>query len=96
MIHPSKVLKESIVTEKATALSANSNQYTFEVYPEVDKKDVAAAVAQLFKVEVVRVNIINTKPVAKRSRYNRNQMGCKRSVKKAIVTLKQGDSIELV
>ncbi|MEQ9823378.1 MAG: 50S ribosomal protein L23 [Puniceicoccaceae bacterium] len=96
MINASKVLKESIVTEKATALSANNNQYSFEVYPDADKKDVAAAVEQLFKVEVVRVNILNTKSVKKRSRYNRNQMGTKRGMKKAIVTLKQGSAIELV
>lgn len=96
MINPSKVLKESIVTEKATALSANNNQYSFEVYPEVDKKEVAAAVEQMFKVKVVRVNIMNTKSIQKRSRYNRNQMGTKRGMKKAIVTLKQGDAIELV
>jgi len=96
MINPSKVLKESIVTEKATTLSAHNNQYSFEVYPDADKKDVAAAVEQLFKVEVIRVNILNRKSVAKRSRYNRNQMGTKRGIKKAIVTLKQGDAIELV
>lgn len=96
MINPSKILKESIVTEKATTLSANNNQYSFEVYPDADKKDVAAAVEQLFKVDVVRVNILNKKSVKKRSRYNRNQMGTKRGLKKAIVTLKAGDAIELV
>ena len=96
MINPSKVLKESIVTEKATSLSAHSNQYSFEVYPDSDKKQVAAAVEQLFKVNVVRVNILNKKSVMKRSRFNRNQMGTKRGYKKAIVTLKQGDAIEMV
>ncbi len=96
MISPAKVLKESIVTEKATTLSANNNQYSFEVYPEADKKDVAAAVEQLFKVEVVRVNILNKKSVKKRSRGRSNQMGTKRGLKKAIVTLKAGDAIELV
>jgi len=96
MINPSDILKESIVTEKAATLSANHNQYSFEVYPDADKKQVAAAVEQLFKVSVVRVNIQNKKSIAKRSRMNRNQMGTKRGYKKAIVTLKQGDAIELV
>ena len=96
MINPSKVLKESVVTEKAASLSANHNQYSFEVYPDADKKQVAAAVTELFKVEVVRVNIMNKKSVQKRSRYQRNQMGTKRGYKRAIVTLKQGDAIELV
>jgi len=96
MINPSKIIKESIVTEKATSLSAHNNQYSFEVYPDADKKEVAAAIEQLFKVEVVRVNILNKKSVLKRSRYNRNQMGTKSGMKKAIVTLKQGNTIELV
>jgi large subunit ribosomal protein L23 len=96
MINPAKVLKESIVTEKATGLSANHNQYSFEVYPDADKKTVAAAIEQMFKVDVVRVNILNKKSIQKRSRFNRNQMGTKRGYKKAIVTLKQGDAIELV
>ena len=96
MINPSKVLKESIVTEKATALSANHNKYSFEVYPGADKKEIAEAVEQMFKVEVVRVNIQNKKPVHKRSRFQRNQVGTKRGMKKAIVTLKQGDAIELI
>jgi large subunit ribosomal protein L23 len=96
MINPSKVLKESIVTEKATALSSHINQYSFKVYPDADKKQVAAAIEQMFKVDVVRVNILNKKAVTKRSRFNRNQMGTKGGYKKAIVTLKQGDTIELV
>lgn len=96
MINPSKILKESIVTEKAATLSANHNQYSFEVYPDADKKDVAAAIEQMFKVNVLRVNILNKKSIQKRSRMNRNQMGTKRGYKKAIVTLKQGDTIELI
>ncbi len=96
MINPAKILKESIVTEKATQLSANNNQYSFEVYPDADKKQIAEAVENLFKVEVVRVNVFNKKSVKKRSRMNRNQMGVKRGMKKAIVTVKQGDAIELV
>jgi large subunit ribosomal protein L23 len=95
MINPSSILKESIVTEKATVLSSNRNQYSFEVFRDADKKDVAAAVEQMFKVSVTRVNIINTKPVAKRNRQVPNQMGKKPARKKAIVTLKQGDAIEL-
>jgi large subunit ribosomal protein L23 len=96
MINPSNILKESIVTEKATSLSAHSNQYSFEVYPDADKKQVAAAIEQMFKVNVVRVNILNKKSVKKRSRFVRGQMGTKRGYKKAIVTLKQGDAIEMV
>jgi large subunit ribosomal protein L23 len=96
MINPVQILKESMVTEKAASLAANRNQYTFEVFPDADKKQVAAAIEQLFKVSVVRVNILNTKPVFKMSRQARGQMGKKAAKKKAIVTLKQGDAIELV
>lgn len=96
MINASKILKESVVTEKATTLNANLNQYSFEVYPDADKKQIAEAIEETFKVSVVRVNVMNKKSVQKRSRYNRNQMGTKKGMKKAIVTLKQGDAIELV
>lgn len=94
MINPAKVLKESILSEKATRLSSHSNQYTFEVYPDADRKEVAEAVEQLYKVKVTRVNILNTKPLIKLNRMNRKRVA-KSAAKKAIVTLKQGDTIEM-
>lgn len=96
MKHPNSIIKEFRVTEKATELSANFNQYTFEVDPRVSRTEVAQAVKDAFDVTVTRVNILNTKGKAKRDRQMRGRYGRTAKTKKAIVTLKAGDKIELV
>ena len=96
MIEPFKILKESRVTEKATNLTANLNQYTFEVYPRANRTHVKQAVEQVFKVEVAKVNVLNVKPRQKANRMRRNQPGHIAGMKKAVVTLKEGNSIEMV
>lgn len=96
MIIADKILREYRVTEKAADLAANLNQYTFEVAPEANRKEVARAVAKLFNVEVLKVNILNKKPKLKVDRMRRGRPGTKGGHKKAIVTLKEGDAIELV
>ena len=95
MLPPEKVIKEYRITEKATTLAANHNQYTFEVYPAVNRIEVAQAVETLFKVKVARVNILNQKGKLKRSRSGRGAGGRTAQVKKAIVTLCEGNAIEL-
>lgn len=89
------VLKRPLVSEK-TAAFAEENKYVFEIYPCADRKDVAAAVEALFKVKVTRVNILNAKGKQKLSRVKRGQVVKAPDVKKAIVTLKEGDKIELI
>lgn len=96
MISADKILLEYRVTEKAANLAANHNQYTFEVAPTSNRKEVARAVAKVFNVEVTNVNIINKKPKRKTDRTRKGRPGSKGGHKKAIVTLKQGDSIALV
>jgi large subunit ribosomal protein L23 len=96
MIEPSKVLKESRVTEKATTLTANLNQYTFEVFPDATRTHVKQAVEQVFKVEVSKVNVMNVKPRSRPDRQRRNRPGKVSGMKKAIVTLKEGSSIEMI
>jgi|TARA_B100001093_G_C26653348_1_gene938491 large subunit ribosomal protein L23 len=96
MIIADKILLEYRVTEKAANLSANFNQYTFEVAPNANRIEVARAVAKVFDVEVVKVNILNKKPKRKVDRSRRGKAGTKGGHKKAIVTLKEGDKIELV
>lgn len=96
MIIADKILLEYRVTEKAANLSANFNQYTFEVSPNSNRIEVARAVAKVFDVEVVKVNILNKKPKRKVDRSRRGKAGTKGGHKKAIVTLKEGDKIELV
>lgn len=96
MIYADKILREYRVTEKAADLAANLNQYTFEVAPTANRKEVARAVAKVFNVEVTKVNILNKKPKTKVDRTRRGRPGTKGGHKKAIVTLKDGDAIELV
>jgi large subunit ribosomal protein L23 len=89
-----KVLKHVRLTEKSNKQSADLGQYTFEVYPDATKHNVAAAVEETFKVTVRRVNIQNYRGKNKKSRTGRPTVGS--DYKKAIVTLKTGDKIELV
>jgi large subunit ribosomal protein L23 len=89
-----QVLKLVRLTEKANTQSANLGQYSFEVAPSATKAAIAEAVEQTFKVTVRRVNVLNYLGKATRSRQGRP--GKKSDYKKAIVTLKAGDKIELV
>jgi large subunit ribosomal protein L23 len=89
-----QVLKHVRLTEKSNKQSADLGQYTFEVYPDATKHTVAAAVEEIFKVTVRRVNIQNYRGKNKKSRTGRPSVGS--DYKKAIVTLKTGDKIELL
>lgn len=89
------VLKEALLTEKATALSANHNHYVFSVDPKSTKRNVKDAVEQAFGVSVIKVNTFVVKPKSKRDRMRRNKLGHTAHVKKAIVKLKAGDAIDL-
>ena len=96
MLVPDTIIKSYIVTEKAANLSANLNQYTFEVASSANRIEVARSIEKLFNVGVTRVNILNKKPKAKMDRSRRGKMGTKSGYKKAIVSLKAGDTIEIV
>ena len=89
------ILKEALLTEKATMLSANLNKYVFSVSSFASKSNVKDAVEKTFSVKVLKVNSLVVKPKAKRDRARRNKLGFKSGMKKAIVTLKSGDSIDL-
>ena len=93
MISADKVLKTIRMTEKSNKLSSNYGQYTFEVFPSATKHTVREAVESAFKVTVTRVNIMNRKGKPKKSR--RGQPIQASDSKRAIVTLKTGDKIEL-
>ena len=89
-----KVLKLVRLTEKSNKLSSELGQYTFEVFTDATKHTVAEAVEKTFKVTVTRVNIQNVRGKLKRSRKGLPSRTS--DYKKAIVTLKEGDKIELV
>ena len=90
-IHPYSVLLRPLVTEKSTTL-AGRNQYVFEVDLLANKTQVKESVELVFDVNVLRVNSMVVK--GKRRRYGRSLVK-RPDWKKAIVTLKPGDSIEL-
>ena len=90
-----QILQEAFLTEKATMLSANMNQYVFCVGMDADKRNIKDAIESSFGVTVLNVNTMLLKPKPKRDRSRRNRVGYTRQSKKAIVTLKAGDSIDL-
>lgn len=85
------VIIRPVVSERSFDLMSQ-NKYTFEVAKQAPKEEIAAAIEKLFGVHVLKVNTINVKPKTKRVRYVAGQT---RSWKKAIVTVAEGDSIEL-
>lgn len=85
------VIIRPVVSERSFDLMSQ-NKYTFEVAKQAPKEEIAAAVEKLFGVHVLKVNTINVKPKTKRVRFVAGQT---RSWKKAIVTVAEGDSIEL-
>lgn len=89
------VLKRPLVSEKTAAL-AEASKFVFEVYPNADKTEIAKAIADQFKVTVESVKIINVKGKVKQSRTKRGEIIKAPDVKKAIVTLKKGEKIELI
>lgn len=90
------VLKNPRITEKA-ALKAEGGVYVFEVSADATKSQIAAAVAEFYKVNPIAVNIAKT-PAKKvvRRKANGVKSGYKSGLKKAYVYLKKGDTIELV
>ncbi len=84
------VIKAPIISEK-TATLQQENKYVFSVDIRSNKVQIKQAIEAIFGVKVESVNIINVKPKTKRvGRY----YGTRNKVKKAIVTLKEGNSIE--
>ena len=80
-----------VITEKATMLSEH-NKVVFRVAQDATKSQIAEAVEALFKVNVVKVNTLNVKGKTKRFR---GHLGKRSDVKKAIVTLADGQSIDI-
>ena len=90
-----EVLRKGIVTEKSVKLQ-ESNKYTFEVASKANKIDVRRAVETLFKVEVLSVNIMRMpgKPKMMHRKSASPRPIEPREWKKAIVTLKEGQTID--
>ena len=91
-MHLSEVLRRPLITEKNTAIQAPQGKYAFEVAAEANKDMIKQAVEKSFKVDVTGVNVMT---VPGRGRMMRGRIVMTPSWKKAIVTLKPGDKIEL-
>ncbi len=93
MKDPRDVIIEPVVSEKSYAL-LDRNVYTFRVHPDASKPEIADAVRDIFGVQVVRVNTLNRQGKRKRNRRT-GVWGARPDHKRAIVTLAEGDSIDL-
>lgn len=85
------VILEPILSEKSTDLS-EQNKYVFRVSIQANKHLVSKAIKEIFNVTPEKVNIMRVRGKQKRVRY---QYGITPAWKKAIITLKEGDKIEL-
>ena len=86
------VIRKPLVTEKSTSMHERCNQYCFEVAIGTNKVEVRKAIETLFSVKVEAVNVLRM-PSKHRRMFGRP--GATRPWKKAIVTLRQGDTIDL-
>ena len=92
MRDPRQIIIRPIVSEKSVDAMEENNVYTFEVIPTATKPQIARAVEEIFDVTVVKVNTMNVAGKPRRVRY---AMGKTKGWKKALVTLKEGDTIDV-
>ena len=98
MLEYHKIVDRPIVTEESQILRENGNHYVFRVNPKANKNQIKEAIEEMFRKEEVKVVSVNTmncrgkerKQIATRSTGRRPHW------KKAIVTLRKGDTIELI
>ena len=93
MKDPRDVIISPVVSEKSYQL-IESNVYTFLVHPDAAKPEIRSAVEEIFGVKVAKVNTLNRKGKTTRNRRTGN-LGSRPDRKRAIVTLVEGDSIDL-
>jgi len=84
-------IRQPIITEKATILS-EFNKTVFKVHSGANKRSIKKNIEKIFKVTVVKVNIINQK---RKKKIKQGKLSIKPGYKKAIITLKKGQSIDL-
>ena len=84
-------IRQPIITEKATILS-EQNKTVFKVHAGANKNSIKKNIEKLFKVNVIKVNIINSKA---KKKIKQGRLSTKPGYKKAIITLKKGQSIDL-
>ena len=85
------IILSPVITEKSTNLNA-LNKLTFKVSKDANKSSIKQSIEKLYKVEVIKVNTILSKSKIK---VVRGKLGRKTGYKKAIVTLKEGQTIDM-
>jgi large subunit ribosomal protein L23 len=90
-LHPNQVLLAPVVSEKSYEL-IEQRKYAFRVHPDAHKTQIRQAVEELFEVHVQAVNIVKVQPKPKRRGMIR---GTRPGWKKAIVQVREGESIEI-
>ena len=91
MKDPRDIILSPVVSEKSYG-ALDNGVYTFVVHPESNKTEIKDAVQRIFDVKVVRVNTMWRRGKQKRTRYT---LGTRASQKRAVVTLAEGDTIEI-
>lgn len=86
-----KVLIKPLVTEKGSMLGTY-NQYSFEVAPNANKVEIKKAIKKVYGIKPIRVNVMNVS--GKKVRYGRTE-GRTKNWKKALITLRQGEKIDI-
>ena len=87
-----QIIKRVLITEKGTSLQEH-NKYMLEVHPKANKIEIRKAVEECFQVSVVSVNTMNYE--GKRKRMRTAKYGKRSDWKRAIVTLKEGETIDV-
>lgn len=91
-MNPRDIIIRPIITEKSVKLTDADNKYTFEVAKGVNKTQVRQAIEAIFGVKVEKVNILNVRPKTKRvGKFT----GKTNAVRKAVVKVEAGQSINL-
>lgn len=88
-----KVIKAPHISEKSTIIAESAGQYVFKVFPDATKPEIKAAVEALFEVKVDAVRVVNIKGKQKR---HGQRFGRRNDIRKAYVTLKEGQEIDLL
>ena len=85
------LIKKPVITEKSTT-NSQFNKYVFEVRNDADKKSVKSTIEETYKVKVEKLNSLNVKSKPK---VFKGQRGSRSELKRIIVTLKEGSTIDM-
>lgn len=94
-LNPYYIIKSPLLTEESNLQMATKNQYQFKVDPKANKQQIRDAIEKMFSVNVVSVNTMNYSGKDSSQRMRRNS-GRRPNWKKAIITLRAGEKIELI